>query len=114
MNRRTVFLIISACVALGVCGGIGAYKAVEVVRGLQKRGHDVVALMTHAATRFVGPLTFEAITKRPAVVGDNAIAVRSLVNMCLTFDHRVLDGHLAGAFLQDVKRRMESDWNSEL
>ena len=51
-------------VAVGVCGGIGAYKAVEVVRGLQKRGHDVVAVMTHAATKFVGPLTFEAITKR--------------------------------------------------
>ena len=37
-------------VALGVCGGIGAYKAVEVARGLQKRGHDVVAIMTASAT----------------------------------------------------------------
>src|SRR5215471_6009170 len=55
-------------VAVGVCGGIGAYKAVEVVRGLQKRGHDVVAVMTHAATKFVGPLTFEAITKRPVAL----------------------------------------------
>ena len=36
-------------IALGVTGGIGAYKAVEVARGLQKRGHDVVAIMTHAA-----------------------------------------------------------------
>ncbi len=35
-------------IALGVTGGIGAYKAVEVARGLQKRGHDVVAVMTHA------------------------------------------------------------------
>ena len=33
-------------IALGVTGGIGAYKAVEVDRGLQKRGHDVVAVMT--------------------------------------------------------------------
>ena len=56
-------------VALGVCGGVGAYKAVEVARGLQKRGHDVVAIMTHAATRFVGPVTFEAITRR-AVITD--------------------------------------------
>ena len=39
-------------VALGVTGGIGAYKAVEVARGLQKRGHDVVAVMTQTATRF--------------------------------------------------------------
>jgi phosphopantothenoylcysteine decarboxylase/phosphopantothenate--cysteine ligase len=56
-----------ALIALGVTGGIGAYKAVEVCRGLQKRGHDVVAVMTKAATRFVGPLTFEAITRRPVI-----------------------------------------------
>ena len=54
-------------IALGVTGGIGAYKAVEVCRGLQKRGHDVVAVMTRAATRFVGPVTFEAITRRPVI-----------------------------------------------
>ena len=53
-------------------------------------------------------ISLEAITKRPAVVGDDAIAVRSLVNLCLSFDHRILDGHQAGAFLQDVKRRLES------
>jgi len=57
-----------ALVGLGVSGGIGAYKAVEVARGLQKRGHDVVAMMTRAATKFVGPLTFEAITRRPVVL----------------------------------------------
>ena len=44
-----------ALIALGVTGGIGAYKAVEVARGLQKRGHDVVAVMTRSARRFVGP-----------------------------------------------------------
>ena len=54
-------------VALGVSGGIGAYKAVEVARGLQKRGHEVVAIMTHSATRFVGPITFEAITRRRVI-----------------------------------------------
>jgi len=54
-------------IALGVTGGIGAYKAVEVARGLQKRGHEVVAVMTAAATRFVGPLTFEAITRRRVI-----------------------------------------------
>ena len=56
-----------ALIALGVTGGIGAYKAVEVCRGLQKRGHDVVAVMTRAATRFVGPMTFEAITRRSVI-----------------------------------------------
>jgi phosphopantothenoylcysteine decarboxylase/phosphopantothenate--cysteine ligase len=56
-----------ALIALGVTGGVGAYKAVEVCRGLQKRGHDVVAVMTRAAARFVGPVTFEAITRRPVI-----------------------------------------------
>jgi len=56
-----------ALIALGVTGGIGAYKAVEVARGLQKRGHDVVALMTPSARKFVGEVTFEAITRRPVI-----------------------------------------------
>ena len=54
-------------IGLGVTGGIGAYKSVEVARGLQKRGHDVVAIMTRSAHRFVGELTFEAITRRPVI-----------------------------------------------
>jgi phosphopantothenoylcysteine decarboxylase/phosphopantothenate--cysteine ligase len=54
-------------VALGVTGGIGAYKAVEIVRLLQQRGHEVVAIMTRAAQNFVGPVTFEAITRRPVI-----------------------------------------------
>lgn len=56
-------------IGLGVAGGVGAYKAVEVARGLQKLGHDVVAIMTHSATQFVGPLTFEAITRRRVITG---------------------------------------------
>ena len=55
-------------IALGVTGGIGAYKAVEIVRRLQQNGHDVVVIMTSNARRFVGPLTFEAITRRPVIV----------------------------------------------
>jgi phosphopantothenoylcysteine decarboxylase/phosphopantothenate--cysteine ligase len=79
-------------VALGVCGGIGAYKAVEVARGLQKRGHEVVAIMTHSATRFVGPVTFEAITRRKVITdqwepGANAdiehIALASSIDLLL-------------------------------
>src|SRR5688572_26988035 len=54
-------------IALGVTGGVGAYKAVEVARGLQKHGHEVVAIMTASATRFVGALTFEAITRRRVI-----------------------------------------------
>jgi phosphopantothenoylcysteine decarboxylase / phosphopantothenate---cysteine ligase len=81
-----------ALIALGVTGGIGAYKAVEVARGLQKRGHEVVAVMTHAAMRFVGPITFEAITRRRVIadqfeVGMNAdiehIALASTIDLLL-------------------------------
>jgi phosphopantothenoylcysteine decarboxylase/phosphopantothenate--cysteine ligase len=54
-------------VALGVTGGIGAYKAVEIARLLQKSGHDVVAIMTRAARTFVGPVTFEAITRHRVI-----------------------------------------------
>ncbi len=79
-------------IALGVSGGIGAYKAVEVARGLQKRGHDVVAVMTANAMRFVGAVTFEAITRRRVVVdqfeaGANAdiehIALASSIDLLL-------------------------------
>jgi phosphopantothenoylcysteine decarboxylase / phosphopantothenate---cysteine ligase len=79
-------------IALGVTGGIGAYKAVEVARGLQKRGHEVVAIMTAAATRFVGPVTLEAITRRRVITdqfepGANAdiehIALASSIDLLL-------------------------------
>ena len=51
-------------------------------------------------------ITTEAIVKRPVVVGD-AIAIRSMMNLCLTFDHRILDGAEAGAFINEVKRLLE-------
>lgn len=52
-------------------------------------------------------LNTEAIVKRPVVVDDEVI-VRSMMNLCLTFDHRVMDGAEAGAFVNDVKSRLES------
>jgi phosphopantothenoylcysteine decarboxylase / phosphopantothenate---cysteine ligase len=61
-----------ALIALGVTGGIGAYKAVEVARGLQKRGHEVTAVMTRSATKFVGEVTFEAITRRQVITDQYA------------------------------------------
>lgn len=54
-------------VALGVTGCIAAYKAVEVLRGLQKRGVQVQVLMTRHATEFVGPLTFQSISGLPVI-----------------------------------------------
>ena len=52
-------------------------------------------------------LTTEAIVKRPVVVGD-AIAIRAMMNICLTFDHRIMDGAEASAFTNAVKRRLEA------
>ena len=52
-------------IALGVTGSIAAYKSIELLRLLQAEGADVVALLSPAATRFVAPLTFEALSRRP-------------------------------------------------
>ncbi len=54
-----------------------------------------------------GIVTMEAVVKRPVVVGD-AIAIRSIMNVCLSLDHRVIDGTIANAFLADVKKRLEA------
>ncbi|GAA3405401.1 dihydrolipoamide acetyltransferase family protein [Paenibacillus hodogayensis] len=52
-------------------------------------------------------LTFESIVKRPVVIND-MIAVRSMANICLSLDHRILDGVICGRFLQRVKENLES------
>ena len=52
-------------------------------------------------------LTTEAIVRRPAVVGDG-IAIRSVMNICFTFDHRIMDGAEASAFTNTVKHRLEA------
>jgi phosphopantothenoylcysteine decarboxylase/phosphopantothenate--cysteine ligase len=107
-----------ALIALGVTGGIGAYKAVEACRGLQKRGHDVVVVMTRAAARFVGPVTFEAITRRPVITsqwkpGLNAdiehIAIADAIALLLVtpctanvigkFAHGIADDFLSSLYL---------------
>ena len=54
-----------------------------------------------------GILTIEAVQKRPVVVND-AIAIRSMMNVCLSFDHRIVDGSESSAFLQAVKQRLEA------
>jgi phosphopantothenoylcysteine decarboxylase/phosphopantothenate--cysteine ligase len=107
-----------ALIALGVTGGIGAYKAVEIARGLQKQGHDVVAIMTRSARRFVAPLTFEAITRRPVITdqwkpGANAdiehISIASSIDLLLVapatantlgkFAHGIADDFLSSLYL---------------
>ena len=56
-----------ASILLGVTGGIAAYKACEVLRLFDKAGHRVRVVMTRMATEFVGPLTFETLSKAPVL-----------------------------------------------
>jgi len=107
-----------ALVGLGVTGGIGAYKAVEVARELQKRGHDVVAMMTRTALKFVGEVTFEAITRRRVITdqfaaGANAdiehISIATDISLLLVapataniigkFAHGIADDFLSSLYL---------------
>jgi len=55
-------------VLVGVTGGIAAYKAADLVSTLVKRGDEVRVIMTKNATRFVGPITFEALSAHPVMV----------------------------------------------
>ena len=59
-----------------------------------------------------GILGTYAIVKRPWVItdehGDDAIAIRPIMNLTLTYDHRLVDGALAGRFLRDLRERLQS------
>ncbi|MGH7755786.1 MAG: dihydrolipoamide acetyltransferase family protein, partial [Vulcanimicrobiaceae bacterium] len=55
-----------------------------------------------------GIVTMEAVVKRPVVMAGDAIAIRSMMNVCLSLDHRVVDGAVASAFLSSVKKRLSS------
>jgi len=55
-------------IVVGVTGSIAAYKAAEVVSQLVQRDAQVVVVMTESATRFIGPLTFQTITRRRVMV----------------------------------------------
>lgn len=53
-------------------------------------------------------LSMESIVKKPVVMPDDSFAIRSMMNMCMSLDHRVLDGWVCGQFLQAVKKRIET------
>ncbi|HCI78991.1 MAG TPA: branched-chain alpha-keto acid dehydrogenase subunit E2 [Ktedonobacter sp.] len=55
-----------------------------------------------------GILSMDAVVKRPVVIEDDAIAVRSMMFLCLSFDHRIIDGAGAGGFLQAVRTKLQS------
>ena len=64
MTDAVAELLAGRHVLLGISGGIAAYKAALLARGLRKAGATVQVVMTSAATRFVGPATFEGLTGR--------------------------------------------------
>ena len=59
-------------------------------------------------------LQVEAIVKRPVIIQDNMFAARDMVNLCLSLDHRVLDGLICGKFLARVKNLLENVKNDKM
>lgn len=62
-----------ASILLGVTGGIAAYKACEILRLFDKAGHRVRVVMTRTATEFVGPLTFETLSKARVLLDERPL-----------------------------------------
>jgi len=105
-------------IALGVCGGIAAYKAVEILRGLQKAGCTVRVAMTKRACEFIQPLTFRAISGQHVVVDDYApdnpdpiahitfsqtvdllLVAPATANIIAKFAHGIADDFLSSTYL---------------
>src|SRR6188472_3275130 len=105
-------------VALGVCGGIAAYKAAEVLRGLQRSDCSVRVAMTRRACEFVQPLTFRALSGSHVIVDDYApdnpdpiahitfsqtvdllIVAPATANIIAKFANGVADGFLTSTYL---------------
>jgi len=77
-------------ILLGVTGSIAAYKAVEILRELTKRGAEVQVVMTEAATKFVTPLTFETLSRQEVL----------LDMWSLAYSHRI--GHIEATARADL------------
>src|ERR1700719_4630991 len=74
-------------VALGVTGGIAAYKATEMVRLLQDRGIRVQVIMTRAAQEFIRPLTFAALSGEKVITGLFAAGEEQAANIDSAIEH---------------------------
>ncbi|GAC1655096.1 MAG: branched-chain alpha-keto dehydrogenase complex dihydrolipoyllysine-residue (2-methylpropanoyl)transferase [Vulcanimicrobiaceae bacterium] len=72
-------------------GANGSYASAPIINGGQ-----------------AGIVTMETVVKKPVVTKDDAIAIRSMMNVCLSLDHRVVDGYVASGFLADLKKRLEA------
>ena len=108
-------------VLLGITGCIGAYKAAEVLRGLQKAGANVRVVMTRSATEFVQPLTFEALSGQPVIVemydrlnyaviehiavareADLLLIAPATANVLAKFAHGIADDFLSTVYLSNT------------
>jgi phosphopantothenoylcysteine decarboxylase/phosphopantothenate--cysteine ligase len=108
-------------VLLGVTGCIAAYKAAEVLRGLQKGGAQVRVVMTSHATEFVRPLTFEALSGQPVIVemfdrpnystiehisvareADLLLVAPATANVIAKFAHGISDDFLTTVYLSNT------------
>jgi phosphopantothenoylcysteine decarboxylase/phosphopantothenate--cysteine ligase len=108
-------------VLLGVTGCIGAYKAAEILRGLQRRGVQIRVVMTRHATEFVRPLTFEALSGQPVIVdmfdrpnyatiehitvareADLLLIAPATANSIAKFAHGVADDFLSTVYLSNT------------
>ena len=65
--------LINKHIVVAVSGGIAAYKSAELVRELQREGAQVRVAMTHSATKFVTPLTFQALSGNPVHIQDDGV-----------------------------------------
>jgi len=108
-------------ILLGVTGCIGAYKAAEVLRGLQKAGAQVRVVMTEHATEFIRPATFEALSGQPVIVGmfaqpdhsriehiaaarnaDLLLIAPATANILAKFAHGIADDFLSTLYLSNT------------
>ncbi|MEP7340191.1 MAG: flavoprotein, partial [Acidobacteriota bacterium] len=115
------FAILVMNVLLGVTGCIGAYKAAEVLRGLQKAGAQVRVVMTKHATEFVGSATFEALSGQPVIAGmfnqpdhstiehiaaareaDLLLIAPATANILAKFAHGIADDFLTTLYLSNT------------
>src|SRR5215475_1061758 len=108
-------------VLLGVTGCIGAYKAAEILRGLQRRGVQIRVVMTRHATEFVRPLTFEALSGQTVIVemfdrpnystiehisvareADLLLVAPATANIIAKFAHGLADDFLSTVYLSNT------------
>ncbi|MBV9625258.1 MAG: bifunctional phosphopantothenoylcysteine decarboxylase/phosphopantothenate--cysteine ligase CoaBC [Acidobacteria bacterium] len=89
-------------IALGVCGGIAAYKSAEIVRLFADRGIRVQVIMTDSAREFVRPLTFAALSGEPVITGMFAAKRGAEANLDSAIEHIAVAQSIAGLVVAPV------------